>query len=111
MIVEFLTHAPYFGVKSAHRYMARYFPGLLLQSHMDLSYIGILPKVAGYAGLGGMEKIKSNPTAGSNFTHPVKASKSKQEPLFLPLRNHMIVSIFCGEYPLEMRAGRRLKDA
>jgi hypothetical protein len=27
------------------------------------------------------------------------------------LRQHMINSLFCGEYPLEMRQSRRLKDS
>jgi hypothetical protein len=78
---------------------------------MDMSYDSVLPRWGGYFDLTSVEKINSGVHSNRVFTDPHNTNNARHHPTFLPLRQHMLVSLFCGEYPLEMRESRRPKDA
>ena len=84
---------------------------VMLYSTMDLSLDGILPILGKNVGLTRVNKLKRRALSARIFTQPLKPAKAKHHPTFLSLRQHMLGSIFCGEYPLEMRQSRRMRDA
>ena len=77
---------------------------------MDLLCGDVLPGFGEYERLNKAGKFNLKLFSDRIFSHPPKDAV-KIHPTFLALRHHMLVSLFCGEYPLEMRAGRRPKDA